>query len=237
MSGTTTAPKHHTEDSLLRAMETAGIGETPKDAERQGLGTPATRAGILEKLIATGFVERKKAKKAVYLLPTAIGTALITVLPEQLQSPYLTSEWEQRLKMVENGEISPEAFIEEIAAMLRELVKHYAPVPGADVLFPPEREIVGKCPRCGRPITESPKGYFCESRTCGFALWKNSKFFQAKKKELTKEIAEALLRDGRVALKDCWSERTGKTYDAVVVLEDDGERTNYKLEFERRSAV
>ena len=229
--GKTTPAKHFTEDTLLSSMETAGAKDMPEDAERKGIGTPATRAGILEKLVSSGFAERKKVRKITNLLPTATGTALITVLPESLQSPLLTAEWEQRLKQVERGDLSPEDFMDGIAALLRELVQTYKPVPGAEVLFPADREAIGKCPRCGRLVTESPKGFFCENRACGFALWKNSKFFSAKKKQLTKSVAAALLKDGRVKLTGCWSEKTGKTYDATVILNDDGEKVNFSLQF------
>ena len=229
--GRTTPAKHFTEDTLLSSMETAGAKDMPEDAERKGIGTPATRAGILEKLVSSGFAERKKVRKITNLLPTATGTALITVLPESLQSPLLTAEWEQRLKQVERGDLSPEDFMDGIAALLRELVRSYKPVPGAEVLFPSDREAIGKCPRCGRSVTESPKGFFCEDRACGFALWKNSKFFSAKKKQLTKFVAAALLKDGRVKLTGCWSEKTGKTYDATVILNDDGEKVNFSLQF------
>ena len=230
--GKTTPPKHFTEDTLLASMETAGVEDMPEDVERRGIGTPATRAGILEKLVSSGFVERKKSKKITHLMPTQEGNSLITILPEQLQSPLLTAEWENRLKQVERGELSPEDFMEGIAAMVKELVKTYQPVPGAAVLFPSEKEAIGPCPRCGNAVTESKKGFFCENRECRFVLWKDSKFFAAKKKTLTKATAAALLNKGRVELTGCFSEKTGKTYDATVVLEDDGTRTNYKLVFD-----
>jgi len=230
--GKTTPPKHFTEDTILQSMETAGAGEMPEDAERKGIGTPATRAAILEKLVATGLVERKKAKKITSLLPTQAGSSLVTVLPEVLQSPLLTADWEQRLGEVERGELSPEDFMAGIAAMVDELVKTYQPVPGAAVLFPSDKESVGPCPRCGGAVIESKKGFFCENRECRFVLWKNSKFFTAKKKTLTKAAAAALLKKGRVKLTGCFSEKTGKTYDATVVLEDDGTKTNYKLVFD-----
>ena len=228
----TQPPKPYTEDTLLAAMENAGKEDMPDDAERKGIGTPATRSGIIEKLVSSGFVERRKSKKITNLLPTSTGTALITVLPEQLQSPQLTAEWEHRLKEIERGEIAPDSFMDGIAAMLNELVQTYKPIPGAEVLFPSGREVVGKCPRCGAEVTESPKGFFCENRACSFVLWKNSRFFTAKKKVLTKSLAAALLKNGRVPLKGCYSEKTGKTYDAVVLLEDDGQRTGYKLVFD-----
>ena len=230
--GKTTPPKHYTEDTILASMESAGAEDMPEDAERKGIGTPATRAAILEKLVATGLVERKKARKITSLVPTQAGSSLVAVLPEALQSPLLTADWEQRLGQVERGELSPEDFMGGIAAMVRELVKTYQPVPGASVLFPSEREAVGPCPRCGCAVTESKKGFFCENRECRFALWKDSKFFSAKKKTLTKTVAAALLNKGRVKLIGCYSEKTGKTYDATVVLEDDGARANYKLVFD-----
>lgn len=233
-TGKTMPPKHFTEDTLLSAMESAGKEDMPDDAERKGIGTPATRSGIIEKLVSSGFVERKKSKKVVNLLPTSTGTALITVLPEQLQSPQLTAEWEHRLKEIERGEIVPDSFMDRITAMLGELMQTYKPIPGAEVLFPSGREVVGKCPRCKADVTETPKGFFCENSACSFALWKNSKFFTAKKKTLTKTLAATLLKDGRAPLKACYSEKTKKTYDAVAVLEDDGTKTAYRLEFERR---
>ena len=230
-TGKTTPPKHFTEDTLLSAMESAGKEDMPDDAERKGIGTPATRSGIIEKLVSSGFVERKKSKKVVNLLPTSTGTALITVLPEQLQSPQLTAEWEHRLKEIERGEIVPDSFMDGITAMLGELMQTYNPIPGAEVLFPSGREVVGKCPRCKADVTETPKGFFCENRACSFALWKNSKFFTAKKKTLTKTLAATLLKDGRAPLKGCYSEKTGKTYDTVILLEDDGQRVSYKMVF------
>lgn len=206
--------------------------DAPDDAERKGLGTPATRAAILEKLVTTGFVERKKAKKTTNLIPSQVGVSLVTVLPEQLQSPLLTAEWENRLKQVERGELEPDAFMNGIAGMLRELIQTYTPVKGAEVLFPSGREAVGKCPRCGSSVTESKKGFFCENDNCRFGLWKDNRFFAAKKKVLTKAVAAALLKDGRVRLTGCYSEKTGKTYDATVILEDTGENVNFKLEFD-----
>ncbi|MFT8888075.1 MAG: DNA topoisomerase 3 [Ethanoligenens sp.] len=229
--GKTSPPKHYTEDTLLSAMETAGAKDMPDDAERKGLGTPATRAAILEKLVSTGFVERKKAKKIVNLIPSPVGVSLVTVLPEQLQSPALTAEWEHRLKEIERGELSPDVFMDGITAMLRELVKSYTAIKGAEVLFPSGREVVGKCPRCGGDVTESKQGFFCENSACRFGLWRDNKFFSAKKVTFTKKLAAALLKDGRVKLTGLYSEKTGKTYDATVVMEDAGERVNFKLEF------
>jgi len=232
--GKTTPPKHFTEDTLLSAMETAGKDDMPEDAERKGLGTPATRAGILEKLVSAGFLERKKSKKTVQLMPSQDAVSLITVLPEQLQSPLLTAEWEYRLGEIERGELAPEVFLDGICAMLRELVGTYQVIKGTEYLFSPPREVVGKCPRCGGEVAEMQKGFFCQTESCKFAIWKNSKWWAAKKKQPTKAIVAALLKDGRARLTGCYSEKTGKTYDATVVLEDDGQYANFKLEFDRQ---
>ena len=211
-------------------MENAGAKEMPENAVRRGLGTPATRAGVLEKLVSAGFMQRKKVKNRMVLLPTDVGKALITVLPEQLRSPRLTAEWEQRLKETEVGAY-PQDFLDGITAMLKDMTVSYAPVPGAESLFHPGRKYVGKCPRCGSKVFESQKGFFCEGKKCSFVLWKNSFFFTRKRVEFTASIAEALLRDGRVALTDCYSEHTGKTYNCVAVLTDDGKKAAYKVEF------
>lgn len=230
--GKTAPPKHYTEDTLLSAMETAGADETPDDAERKGLGTPATRAATLEKLVSTGFVERKKKQ----LIPTEKGVNLITALPEKIKSPLLTAEWESMLKQVERGEISADAFMGGIADMTGELVKaHTEPDKRFLSLFPrkdTESEAVGTCPRCGSAVRERQKGFFCENKDCSFALWKDNRFFSSKKKTVTKSIAAALLKEGRVFVSDLYSEKTGKTYDAVVVLDDTGDKyVNFKLEF------
>ena len=232
--GKTTPPKHFTEDTLLSAMETAGNDDMPDNAERKGLGTPATRAGILEKLVSTGFLERKKSKKTVQLLPSHDAVSLITVLPEQLQSPLLTAEWEYRLGEIERGELAPEDFMAGISAMLQELVRTYQVIKGTEYLFTPPREVVGKCPRCGGEVAEMQKGFFCQTESCKFAIWKNNKWWELKRKQPTKAIVTALLKDGRAHVTGLYSEKTGKTYDATVMLEDDGKYANFKLAFDRQ---
>lgn len=231
--GKTSPPKRFTEDTLLAAMETAGVDNMPEDAERKGLGTPATRAGIIEKLVRTGFMQRKKK----LLFPTEKGVNLIAVLPEEIKSPLLTSAWEQKLKQVERGELAGVVFMDGIAALVQGLVAaHTAPLPQYASLFtgPSKGDVLGKCPRCGADVTESAKGFFCSSRACKFALWKDSRFWQAKEKKLDKKIAAALLTEGRVFLSDLKSGRTGKTYAATVVLEDDGGKVQFKLEFDQK---
>ena len=233
--GKTSPPKHYTEDSLLAAMETEGAENMPEDAERKGLGTPATRAATLEKLVAVGFVERKKKQ----LLPTEKGVNLITVLPDNIKSPLLTAEWESRLKQVEHGDVSADVFMDGIADMNRELVKaHTAPEEQFTKLFAAgrkDREAVGTCPRCGASVYEGQKGFFCENRDCAFALWKDNRFFSSKKKSITKTVAAALLKEGRISMSGLYSEKTGRTYDAVVVLDDTGGKyVNFKLEFPQK---
>ena len=232
--GKTTPPKHFTEDTLLSAMETAGKDDMPEDAERKGLGTPATRAGILEKLVSTGFLERKKSKKQVQLLPSHDAVSLITVLPEQLQSPLLTAEWEYRLGEIERGELAPEDFMDGISTMLQELVRTYQVIKGTEYLFTPPREVVGKCPRCGGEVAEMQKGFFCQTESCKFAIWKNNKWWELKRKQPTKAIVTALLKDGCAHVTGLYSEKTGKTYDATVMLENDGKYANFKLAFDRQ---
>ena len=238
--GATTPPKHYTEGTLLSAMETAGQRDAAPDMrlrtqdeepERRGLGTPATRAAILEKLVSAGLVERRKSKKTVNLIPSDGGVSLITVLPEQLQSPLLTAEWEQKLKQVEHGELAADTFLAEISDIVSELVRGYEVIKGAEVLFPSGRTVVGKCPRCGSNVTESKKGYFCERSDCKFGLWRDNKFLAAKKINLTKKMVSSLLTDRRTYASGIYSEKTGKNYDAYIVLEDDGARSSYKLDF------
>lgn len=214
-------------------MENANKAEV--DTERKGIGTPATRAGILEKLIKSGLAERKGDKKVKYFTATHKGTALITVLPEQVQSPLMTAEWEEKLKLVERGELTSNAFLSEIVDMISALVKTYEMIKGADTLFPSHRESIGKCPRCGGTVTENKKGFCCSDRACGFAIWKENCFFTAKKKTVTKTIVTELLKSGKVSLTGCYSEKTGKTYDCVAVLDDTGGQfVNFKMEFGKK---
>lgn len=234
--GKTKPPAHFTEDTLLSAMERAGAKEMPDDAKRKGLGTAATRASILEKLVSAGFVERKKNKKAVNLIPQEVGISLITVLPEQLQSPLLTAEWENRLKEIEHGTLMPEEFMDSIGSMVTGLVQDYEVMDGAEVLFPSGRPVIGKCPRCGSIVTESKTGFFCERRDCRFGLWKDNRYLSAKHIILTKKMAEGLLKDGKTFVSGMYSEKTGKNYSAYIVLTDDGQKSSYSLEFDREDS-
>ena len=228
--GQTSAPKHFTEDLLLSAMQTADSESMPEGVERQGIGTPATRAATIEKLVQKGFLERKGSKKTKVLLPTDKGKALITVMPEEIQSPEMTADWETKLLRIERGEMEPSEFMTEINTMITELVKNTEMKKGVNALM--KNKIVGVCPNCGANVVEREKGWFCENRECRFVLWKDNAFFKRLGKRLDAHVADKLLRDGRVRLKDCRSAK-GKTYNATVLLscEADG-RSKFSLEFE-----
>lgn len=224
----TSPPKAYTEDTLLSAMERAGAEDMPEEAERKGLGTPATRAAILEKLVQMGFVQRKGKQ----LVPTKDGINLAVVLPESLTSPALTAEWENRLTEIAKGNADPDEFMAEIEAQVRQLVKTYSCI-SADKqnLFQSERVIIGKCPRCGENVYEGKKNFYCGNRGCQFVMWKNDRFFEQRKKAFTPKIAAALLKNGKAKVKGLYSEKTGKTYDATVLLADTGGKyVNYRVE-------
>ena len=224
----TSPPKAYTEDTLLSAMERAGAEDMPEEAERKGLGTPATRAAILEKLVQMGFVQRKGKQ----LVPTKDGINLAVVLPESLTSPVLTAEWENRLTEIAKGNADADEFMAEIEAQVRQLVKTYSCI-SADKqnLFQSERVIIGKCPRCGENVYEGKKNFYCGNRGCQFVMWKNDRFFEQRKKAFTPKIAAALLKNGKAKVKGLYSEKTGKTYDATVLLADTGGKyVNYRVE-------
>ena len=228
----TQPPKPYTEDTLLSAMENAGKDGIPDEAERKGLGTPATRAAIIEKLVAAGFVERKGKS----LIPTKAGINLVTVLPEPLTSPMLTAEWEQKLTEIAKGSTDPDTFMDGIRTMVQEIVSTYSCISeDGKKLFAPEKEVIGTCPRCGQPVYEGKKNFACSDRSCGFVLWKNDRFWTSRKKELTKKMATDLLKKGRTNVKGMWSEKKQATYDAAVILDDTGGKyINFKLEFPKR---
>ena len=228
----TTPPKQHTEASLLSAMERAGNEDTDPDAERRGLGTPATRAAVIEKLVKCGFVERKGKQ----LIPTKNGNNLVCVLPDMLTSPMLTAEWENALTQIAKGKSDPDSFMQGIEAMARELVKTYPFLSdGKKDLFKEEKPSVGKCPRCGAPVYEGKKNYYCSDRGCGFVMWKNDRFFEERKTAFTPKIAAALLKSGRAKVKGLYSPKTGKTYDGTVLLADTGGKyVNYRIEVQKK---
>ncbi|MGL5513929.1 MAG: DNA topoisomerase, partial [Sporomusa sp.] len=218
----------YTEDTLLSAMEHAGAEDTNDDAERKGLGTPATRAAVIEKLVSSGFVQRKGKQ----LIPTIDGDNLIAVLPDVLTSPQLTAEWENVLTLIAKGESDPDAFMQDIENMAKGLCDNFNTADeGKKALFTPEKEVIGKCPRCGTPVFEGKKNFYCSNRDCQFTMWKNDRFFESRKKALTKPIATALLANGKAKVKDMYSEKKGKSFDATVLLADTGGKyVNYRFE-------
>ena len=235
--GRTTPPKHFTEDTLLAAMETAGAETMPEEAERRGIGTPATRAATIEKLVQKGFLSREGGGKTKHLIPTEKGRCLIAAMPEQLKSPAMTAAWEKKLLEIERNNYTPEQFMEEIESMMKSLVNQYANTPNAPARDANGAPVVGTCPHCGSEVAEREKGFFCASHECRFVIWKDNAFFNRLGKRPTRQVVDKLLRDGRARLKDCKSQRTGKTYNASVLMttEADG-RAKFSLEFENGGA-
>ncbi len=229
----TTPPKPHNEATLLSAMERAGNGDTDPDAERRGLGTPATRAAVIEKLVKSGFAERKGKQ----LIPTQNGAALVSVLPDMLTSPQLTAEWENNLTQIAKGAADAGDFMQRIEAMTRELVKENTAADKSKAVFTggEEKPSVGKCPRCGSPVHEGKKNFYCSNRDCAFTMWKNDRFFEERKVAFTPKIAAALLKSGKANVKGLYSPKTGKTYDGSIVLADTGGKyVNYKIEVPKK---
>ena len=231
----TTPPKPHNEASLLSAMERAGNEETDPDAERRGLGTPATRAAIIEKLVKGGFVERKGKQ----LIPTKSGIELVCVLPEVLTSPQLTADWENNLTQIAKGNADPDSFMTGIETMTRELVNTYPFLSDKEKeRFKEEKPVIGKCPRCGADIYEGRKNYYCSNRDCAFIMWKNDRFFEERKVTFSPKIAAALLKDGKAKVKKLYSPKTGKTYDGTILLVDTGGKyVNYRIAIQRDREV
>ena len=231
----TTPPKPHNEASLLSAMERAGNEETDPDAERRGLGTPATRAAIIEKLVKGGFVERKGKQ----LIPTKSGIELVCVLPEVLTSPQLTADWENNLTQIAKGNADPDSFMTGIETMTRELVSTYPFLSDKEKeRFKEEKPVIGKCPRCGADIYEGRKNYYCSNKDCAFTMWKNDRFFEERKVTFSPKIAVALLKDGKAKVKKLYSPKTGKTYDGTILLADTGGKyVNYRIAIQRDREV
>ena len=227
----TLPPKAYTESMLLSSMERAGNKEITEDAERKGLGTPATRASIIEKIINAGFVTRKGKQ----LIPTKDGMNLISVLPETLTSPLLTAEWENELSRIAKGETDADSFMEKIEVMTKELIENADAEKAKAELFKQEKNVIGLCPRCKSPVYEGKKNYYCSNRDCLFSMWKNDRFFEDRKITFTPKIASTLLKDKKVKVKNIYSHKIGKTYDGNVVLCDTGDKyVNYRIEIDRK---
>lgn len=227
----TTPPKQYTEDTLLSAMETAGNDQFDDDTEKKGLGTPATRAGIIEKLVKSGFAERKGKS----LIPTKDGCNLVCVLPEQITSPAMTAEWENTLMEIERGNADADAFLSGIVRMTGDLVKAYPFLSDAEAQrFGTGKEEIGKCPRCCSPVYVGKGNFYCSNKECSFCLWEDNKFFSSKKKKLTKKIAKELLDKGWCRVTGLYTPKKPQLYDAVIRLDDSGGKyVSFKMEFDR----
>lgn len=233
----TSPPKAFSEDSLLSAMETAGNEDFDDDTEKKGLGTPATRAEIIEKLVRNNYVKRKGKQ----LIPTEEGMALTQILPEDVKSPKLTADWENALKLIEKGEMNADSFMAEITDMIRELVAKNGIKPEGENPFGDGEKLqhskLGKCPRCGHSVYEGKKSFYCSDRECGFTIWKESKWLTAMKKSITTEMVESLLSNGSVHVSGLYSQRTGKSFDADLLMEDDGTHVNFRLDFGKKNTA
>ena len=226
----TAPPKPYSEDTLLSAMETAGNHSFDVETEKKGLGTPATRAGIIEKLVSSGYAVRKGKQ----LLPTKEGIALISVLPEELKSAVLTAEWENELLRMERGEVTSETFMEDITEFVQKLITGCGEIPKEERYRFYEKESIGKCPVCGSPVYEGKKNFYCSSHDCNFALWKESRYLVGMKKTLDQKMAKELLEHGKTRVTDFYSQRTGKKFTADLLLELQGDRASFKMEFPKR---
>ena len=225
--GFTSPPKVYTEDTLLSAMETAGNKEFEKDTEKKGLGTPATRAAILEKLVSSGYVQRKGKQ----MIPTEDGVAAIRNIPDYLKSASMTAEWENDLLRMERGEIKPHDFMQGIHGLIDKMLADLRQIPTVAAAPHHNKVSVGSCPVCGNPVHESKLSFCCADRSCKFALWKESRYLANMRKTLDKKMAVDLLKKGRTHVKDFYSVKKDKTFAADLVMRVEDGRAQYSLEF------
>lgn len=223
----TAPPKPYSEDTLLSAMENAGKGDTDQDTEKKGLGTPATRAGIIEKLVSSGYAIRRGRQ----ILPTADGTALIAVLPDYLKSAVMTAEWENKLLQMEKGRIDSGEFLQGIVELIGQVLSGCSEIPPEEQFRFHPREEIGSCPVCGSPVYEGKKNYYCGNRDCSFALWKENRYLAGMRKVIDKTMAEDLLREGRTHVTDFYSQKTGKTFVADLLMDVQDGRASFSLKF------
>ena len=215
----------------LAAMETAGNKEFDSETEKKGLGTPATRANIIEKLVSSGYAERKGKQ----ILPTAAGCELIHVMPENLKSASLTAEWENQLLMMEKGKIRDDEFMDGIVSMITEILSVCRAIPEEErSRFQTAREVIGKCPICGSDVYEGKSNYYCSDRSCPFALWKSNRFLESMKKSMDKKMAVELLKRGRTHVKGLYSKKKDSKFDADLVLGVEDGKARFSLEFPKK---
>lgn len=223
----TSPPKPYSEDTLLSAMETAGNKEFDADTEKKGLGTPATRASIIEKLVSSGYA----ARKGKQILPTGDGVDLVGVLPEYLKSAAMTAEWENKLLLIEKGELDSHAFMQGIVELIQQMLSECDAISGEERSRFHPRESIGICPVCGSMVYEGKKNFYCGNQECSFTLWKENRYLSGMRKEIDKPMAEDLLQDGRTHVTDFYSQKTGKTFTADLLMQIVDGRVSFKLEF------
>lgn len=227
----TSPPKSFNEDTLLAAMETAGNKEFDEKTEKKGLGTPATRASTIEKLVASGYAQRKGKQ----IIPTAEGRELIRVMPENLKSAGLTAVWENRLLLMERGELNGEQFMDDIVAMLEEILNGCRKIPEEERnRFQTAKELIGKCPVCGSDIFEGKRNFYCSNRQCDFALWKDNRFLEGMEKKLDKKMAKELLDKACTHIKGLYSKKKDARFDADLLMTLENGKPKFHLEFPKR---
>lgn len=230
----TSPPKPYTEDSLLSSMETAGNEDFDEDTEKKGIGTPATRASMIEKIIACHYVERKGKQ----LIPTEAGITLISILPDVLKSPKLTADWENSLMQIERGEKNAEDFLNSISVFTGNMIRsnmQASTEAAGKFQDATAKEVIGKCPRCGSPVYEGQKSFYCSNNDCKFFIVKDNKLLSSMKKKVTKTMVSSLLDKGHVHVKGLYSAKKDKNFDADIVLEDTGKFINLNLDFSNKN--
>lgn len=227
----TSPPKPFNEDTLLAAMETAGNKEFDSETEKKGLGTPATRASIIEKLVSSGYAQRKGKQ----ILPSTEGKELVKVMPEYLKSAVMTAEWENRLLMMEKGQITDIQFMGEITSLVRKILEVCREIPEEERRrFQTEREVIGKCPVCGCDVFEGKQNFYCSNRQCDFALWKENRFLGSMEKNLDKKMARELLDKACTHVKGLYSKKKDMKFDADLLLTLEDSKPRFHLEFPKK---
>ena len=227
----TSPPKPFNEDTLLAAMETAGNKEFDSETEKKGLGTPATRASIIEKLVSSGYAQRKGKQ----ILPSTEGKELVKVMPEYLKSAVMTAEWENRLLMMEKGQITDTQFMGEITSLVRKILEVCREIPEEERRrFQMEREVIGKCPVCGCDVFEGKQNFYCSNRQCDFALWKENRFLGSMEKNLDKKMARELLDKACTHVNGLYSKKKDMKFDADLLLTLEDGKPRFHLEFPKK---
>lgn len=226
----TSPPKAYTEDTLLAAMERAGSQAFEEDTEKKGLGTPATRASIIEKLVSSGYAKRSGKQ----ILPTADGKELIAVLPDYIKSATMTAEWENKLLLMEKGQMDGGAFLRGITGLVEQTLEECSAIAEDEQYRFHTRESVGICPVCGNPVYEGKKNFYCGSRECSFSLWKENRYLAGMRKSIDQKMAVDLLEKGRTYVKDLYSQKKGSTFAADLLMKVEDGRASFSLEFPQK---